>query len=184
MGAKGAPSGGDVVGLRHHRVMAAAPDSSTQSFVKIVGSDRAHLTTCGHLFGKEVVPAAGEQVCDLCQREIDGFGRTTFPDLDAALPAMGVSGTDWPAVKAALAGVAHDEVFMPYSRSYIALNRDGQGVAWVGKNYVDVAGGMRTELPGYASGPRGGPVTSEPRYGEVCGTCFMTKPVGGTHDCW
>jgi len=154
------------------------------SLWKTVGGGRAHLAQCGHLFGKDVVPADGEQVCDLCQREIDGFGRTGFEDLDAALPVMGVSSTDWPAVKAALATVEHDEVYLPYSRSYIALNRDGQGVAWVGKNYVDVLGGGRTELPGYASGPRGGTATAEPRYGEVCGSCFMTKPVGGTHDCW
>lgn len=169
--------------LRHHSAMTTMGEPQSTSLWKTVGGERAHLAQCGHLFGKDVVPAAGEQVCDLCQREIDGFGRTNVADIDAALSVMGVSSTDWPAVRAALASVVHDDVYLPFSRSYIALNRDGQGVAWVGKNYVDVVGRQRIELPGYASAPRGGAMTKEPRYGEVCDKCFMTKPVGGGHDC-
>jgi hypothetical protein len=164
--------------------MSSTDAEERPSLWKTGAGGRAHLAQCAHLVGKEVVLAAAEPVCDMCQHEIDGHGRERFSDLDAALPVMGVSGTDWPAVKAALASVDHDEVWLPYSRSYIALGRAGQAVAWVGKSYVDVAGQARVELPGYAGTARSGSTTKEPRYGAVCGSCRMATPVGRVHECW
>ena len=49
----------------------------------------------------------------------------------------------------ALRGVEHDEIWLPHSKSYIALGLEGRGVAWVGKGYVFVkATGAFVELPG------------------------------------
>lgn len=151
---------------------------------KTATGTRAHLAQCSHLVGKAVVAAGPEPVCDLSQAELEGRGRDYLPDVGAALQVMGVSGSDWSQVHALLASVTHDAVWLPYSRSYIALGHGGQGVAWVGKNYVDIAGQGRTELPGYAAAQRSAGVSQEPKYGPTCPRCFLATPVGGQHDCY
>ena len=159
-------------------------DTEPGTLWKTAAGGRAHLRRCSHLVDKDMVEAADEPVCDLSQAELEGRGREYFADLKAALPAMGVSGSDWTQVHELLSDVDHDELWLPYSRSYIALGKNGQAVAWVGKNYVDIAGRGRTELPGYAATPGGGGPTGDPKYGPTCPTCFTVMALSGKHDCW
>ncbi|WP_131801759.1 hypothetical protein [Klenkia soli] len=135
------------------------------------------------MVGKKIIPATDQPVCDSCQAERDGHGRDYQADLLTALPVMGVSVTDWPQVQSVLAPVDHDEVWLPYSRSYIALGRKGRAVAWVGKSYVDVAGEIRTELPGYTGVVKNGGSVKEPRRGDSCPTCHETKSLSGACAC-
>lgn len=158
----------------------AADDSSLW---RTATGGRAHLARCSHLVGKKIIPATDQPVCDSCQAELDGHGRDHQVDLRAALPVMGVSGTDWPQVQSLLSTVDHDEVWLPYSKSYIALGRGGKAVAWVGKNYVDIAGGGRTELPGYAAVQKSGGTSREVRYGLPCPKCGLTRSLSGACGC-
>ena len=158
-----------------------APDDS--SLWRTAAGGRAHLARCSHLLRKAVIPATDQPVCDSCQAELDGHGRDYQVDLTTALPAMGVSGSDWATVQALVGTVDHDLVWLPYSRSYIALGLGGRAVAWVGKNYVDIAGRGRTELPGYAAVQKSGGASREVRYGQLCPVCNVAKSLSGACDC-
>src|SRR4051794_5240551 len=163
--------------------MGASQVSSQVTLYKTATGQRRHIAQCPHIAGKEVMEASVEPICDLSQAELDGVGRQYFDDLAAALPILGASGTTWAEILRITAPVQHDAVWIPNSRSYIALGRDGLGVAWVGKTYVDIAGEPRIELPGYAPGSGGGTV-KDVRRGQICNSCFTEKPLSGVHHCW
>lgn len=91
----------------------------------------------------------GLELCDWCSKELSGPGRTYFNDLDAALAAFKAPLENRRLIKDALRGVEHDQIWMPYSSSYVALGIAGRGVAWTGK-YVVPDPGVSIELPGAA----------------------------------
>lgn len=67
--------------------------------------------------------------------------------------------------------VTCDEIWLPHSKSYVALGLDGRAVASFGKTYVWV-GGNRIDLPGYVAGRHAGR-GDQPAYGETCPRCFL-----------
>ncbi|MGY1753823.1 hypothetical protein [Blastococcus sp. SYSU D01042] len=130
---------------------------------------RLHIRNCPHLMGSEVMAAADTdgEICNWCDKEIRGEGRECFVDLDAALRAFGGPQGNWPLIREHLAGVHPDEVWIPFSRSYIALGLKGRAVAWVGKTYVQPPEGDYIELPGFRPGSGGG-VAAEDTWGDMC----------------
>jgi hypothetical protein len=155
-----------------------------QTLFATMTGGRKHLAQCPHVLGKNVVqipPDDPRDVCDFCQKELDGFGRTYFDDLDAALEAYKAPIGNRPLIKQALAHIAPDEIWMPYSDSYIALGREGRGVAWAHKTFVEPALGTFVELPGFSATAKDGssPDRSEV-WGDICPTTYLRHSVGGS----
>jgi hypothetical protein len=144
---------------------------------------RRHIRSCPHLIGKEVLLAADSdgEVCSWCDKELRGEGRQYFGSLDEALPALGGEQGNWPLIREHLRAVDPDEVWIPYSRSYIALGRNGRAVAWAGKTYVQPPEGHYIELPGFRPGSGGG-AKAEQVAGELCPKHNMEKARNGS--CW
>ena len=130
---------------------------------------RLHLRQCPHLLGKDVVEAteADGEICVHCSRELRGEGRRYFPSLADALPEFGAPRANWPLISEHLAGVEHDQVWIVFSGSYIALGREGRAVAWAGKTYVNPSAHEFVELPDYRAGGGGGSPVTAP-WGETC----------------
>jgi hypothetical protein len=62
-----------------------------------------------------------------------------------------------------------DAIHMPFSRSYVAVTANGQGVAWAGKTYVDYVDRDTVLLPGYhASTGTGNTPASSRGSGAIC----------------
>ena len=142
-----------------------------------------HLPSCPHIARfREVVPAtepeiATMSVCNWSQAEIDGFGRTYFDTVEEAMDAFQSSPEAREIVRAEIKDLAFDSVWIPYSRSYIALGRDGLAVGWILRTIIDLAGRV-IELPDYAPRSRSIAGDSE-RRGPVCSTCWMEMSVSG-----
>ena len=155
-------------------------------FATATGS-RKHLAQCPHLVGASTVRplAAGEvlALCDWCSKELNGFGRTPFDDLDAALAAFKAPLENRRLIKEALRDVAHDAIWMPYSGSYVALGLGGRGVAWTGKTYVVPAPGTSIELPGFVGSTHDGHSSREERWGATCPHCRQARSVTGACEC-
>jgi hypothetical protein len=153
--------------------------SSVQLFRTATG-DRRHLRACPHLLGKEVLEAseADGEICSWCDKELRGEGRQYFTALDDALRALGGPQANWPLIRDHLADVEPDAIWIPYSRSYVALGRGGRAVAWAGKTYVQPQDGSYVELPGFRPGSGGG-APAEPSYGETCPVHFVTRSLTG-----
>ena len=83
-------------------------------------------------------------------------------------------------VRELVAHVDADRIWIPYSRSYIALGKDGTRALYIGKTYVWIDGELTT-LPGYAPGGGGGTATAE-RATSVCPTCGLELPRTGICD--
>jgi hypothetical protein len=145
---------------------------------------RLHIAACPHIGGMIRLATDEERgamtVCTWCQAELDGVGRTYFDQLEEVMREFGTwSGTE-KLIKAALHGVDWDSIWVPNSRSYVALGHQGKGVAWFGKSYVVPARGEFVWLPEYQEG-HGGPRGNE-RTGEVCAKHFMARSVTGRCD--
>ena len=161
---------------------------TVQFFATATGA-RKHLAQCPHLVGASSAhplhPGVELELCDWCSKEIFGLGRTYFnTDLDAALAAFKAPLENRRLIKDALRGVEHDQIWMPYSSSYVALGLAGRGVAWTGKTYVVPAPGFSIELPGFVGGSgtatgRGGDLP----WGSTCGDCFTTRSRNGACGC-
>lgn len=146
---------------------------------------RRHIRHCPHLLGKEALPAPADDtrpICDFCQKEIDGVGRQPFTDLDLALDAFKAPVQSRPLIKQALAGVVWDELWIPYSGTYVALGREGRGVAWVLKSYVELADRTVIELPGYNPSERAGNNPLNDAWGALCPKTMLSHPLKGSCD--
>ncbi len=152
------------------------------------GGTRLHIAPCPHLVGSpDIVPAteadrASLEICFGCQKEIRGEGRTYHGSIAEALEDLGMLHQLRPQVSALLGGVEHDEVWVPFSRSYVALGRAGVAVAWAGRTYVDIRGAKRTEFEGYREGAGGGEPRGGQRFGETCPVHFVAKALNGKCD--
>jgi hypothetical protein len=155
--------------------------TSATPLYRTATGDRLHIRECPHLVGKEVFIASDREVCDICARELRGEGRTYYADLSEGLRALGGPQGNWPLIVEHLAAVEHDSVWIPYSRSYIALGRDGRAVAWAGKTYVEPALGESVELPGFRAGSGGGTAVEEV-WGPVCEVHRIERARNGS--CW
>lgn len=148
---------------------------------------RKHLAQCPHLVGATTSRPllAGEELelCDWCSKELSGHGRTYFDDLDAALAAFKAPLENRRLIKDALRGVEHDQIWMPYSSSYVALGLAGRGVAWTGKTYVVPEPGVSIELPGFIDAARSAGSAASDRWGGLCLRCFHQRSVTGACEC-
>ena len=163
----------------------ALPEPIGQQLVRTVGGQRLHIPVCPHLLRVPVVAATCEDletmsVCHWCRQELDGVGRTYFDTLDDAMRFFGTHAGTEKAIRDAVRFVKHDQIWVPHSKSYIALGLDGAGVAWIGKTYVETEG-LFVELPDYRPGSGGGAARSVfPT--PLCPTCFLELPVTGICD--
>jgi hypothetical protein len=140
---------------------------------------RRHIRKCPHLLDKDVVEATDDgPICSWCDKELRGEGREYFDSLDDALRALGGPQDNWPAIRRELAAIDADEVWIPFSRSYIALGRNKRAVAWAGKNYVEPSAGSYVELPGFRAGAGGGKAVVEV-WGERCEKHFIQRSRSG-----
>lgn len=149
--------------------------------------NRKHLAQCPHLVGATTIrPLATDenlQLCDWCSKELSGHGRTYFDDLDRALAAFKAPLENRRLIKDALRDVEHDQIWMPYSSSYVALGLGGRGVAWTGKTYVVPAPGFSIELPGFIDAARSAGSAANDRWGGLCVQCFHQRSVTGACEC-
>lgn len=154
-------------------------------FGRTATATRVHLSGCVHLVGKDWHAADqaeidGYPLCQWSRDQLEGVGRIhpdTFEDAIRvhATPAAAVR-----LIKEHLKFVTYDEIWLPYSKSYVALGLEGRAVASFGKSYVEV-GERRVDLPGYVAGRASGS-SHQPTYGETCPRCFMQMPLTGTCD--
>lgn len=146
---------------------------------------RVHGIDCPHLVGKEWHLASEAEVgahplCDWSEDQLSGHGRSHPETLEAAMREQGTPEAAKPLIKELLASVGYDEIWLPYSRSYVALGLNGRAGASFGKTYAWVDG-RRVDLPGHvASGHQGHRAT--PPYGEACPITFEAHPLTGECD--
>lgn len=155
-------------------------------FLATAGGSCKHLAQCPHLVGSTAAPVEPGRLlrlCDWCDKELTGFGRRRFPHLDAALDAFRVPAQNRALIKQHLSGVVHDEVYLPYSESYVALAWGGRGVAWSGKTYVVPEPGVSIELPGFVGGSRTPLGAPGERWGDTCPVCRETRALNGACSC-
>lgn len=130
-----------------------------------------HIASCPHV-GSVLREATKEErlsmeVCSWCRAELDGVGRTYCATLEAAMRIFGTHAGTERQIREALRFVAHDQIWLPHSRSYVALGLEGRAVAWFGKTYVAPDRDTFIELPDYAAGSGGG----SPRHDQLGDTC-------------
>jgi hypothetical protein len=162
------------------------PAPAEHPLYRTVGGARLHIAECPHIIGVDVQLATAADrlamaVCHWCRQELDGVGRTYFDTLEDAMRDFGTHAGTEPLIRDALRFVDWDQIWVPYSRSYIALGREGLGVAWVGKTYVELQGGTFVELPDYVAGSGGGAERHD-RVGHECPKCHLTMPLTGRCD--
>lgn len=166
--------------------MTSQPAQAPVQLFHTATGERLHIPPCPHVHGVQLFPAyptttGSRQVCTWCQAEIDGVGRTYYDSLDDAMRAFGSFAETRDRIRRETANVPHDAIWIPNSRSYIALGEGGPAVCWIGKTYVMHVRGDFVELPGYVAGAGGGTETAL-REGNVCPTCFTVMPITGRCD--
>jgi len=156
-----------------------------ETLVRTETGAKLHIAACPHI-GSEIREATAAErlamdVCGWCRAELDGVGRTYCNSLEDAMRLFGThSGTER-AIKDALRFVVHDQIWLPNSRSYVALGHEGRGVAWFGKTYVVPRMGEFVELPGFRESGGGGTPLDE-QVGETCPVHFLTMSLTGVCD--
>lgn len=151
------------------------------------GGGRLHIRPCPHIHGVDVIAAtaadAAEQpVCSWCAAELAGEGRSYHESVEEALADMGAPQHATPELARLLRLVDFDGVFVPFSRSYVAVTSDGKSIAWAGKTYVDYRDRPLVTLPDYAPGGGGGPALAQ-AWGSRCPECFTTRWRNGACGC-
>ena len=106
-------------------------------------------------------------------------GRTYFEDLDTAMRSYGVPVAAQRIVRETLGAIVYDELWVPASRCYIAVRRNGTAVAWVHKTKIGIPGRPKVELPGYAVRTRAAGSTKNGRHGEICRRHFLAMSMAG-----
>lgn len=144
-----------------------------------------HLVECPHLVQKQWHPATEQDlatlpVCSWSRDQLVGHGRSHPLTLEEAIREHGTPEAAVRPIKEALRFVTFDEIWLPYSRSYVALGLDGRAVASFGKSYVQV-GDQRVDLPDHVAARRAGHTTA-PARGELCPRCFIQMPLTGICD--
>jgi hypothetical protein len=159
--------------------------AETETLYRTAQGQRVHLRGCPHIAGLEVIPVkAGDTsvpVCRWTRAELDGVGRIPQKTLDGALREFGASPEVRPKLIKLLKGLKWDSVYLPQSRSFVALALENHPVAWAGKTYVQI-GEEFVPLPEYQAGVGGGAFVSE-LWGEPCPECFMQRSMNGTCSC-
>ena len=147
---------------------------------------RKHLAQCPYVVGAITRPVRDDEhlpVCDWCARELSGHGRRYYDDLGLAIEAFRAPLENRRLIRDELRHVEHDAIWIPYSGSYVALGRQGRGVAWTGKTYVVPRAGVSIALHGYSDSSRGARSRAEQRPGVVCPSCWTVRSVSGVCGC-
>lgn len=159
--------------------------TKTAELFRTATGQRLHLRECPHVLGVDLLPAgdSGLDVCTWCDAELNEVGRTYHDTIEQALLDMGAAQHVVPELARHLRGVDHDKVFVPFSRSYVAVALDGRTVAVAGCTYVDFLDGNRVLLPGYLPGQRTGGHEVRDVWGAVCSDCRETRALNGACAC-
>ena len=157
----------------------------TETLYRTTAGQRIHLRGCPHIAGQDVEAVTpGDSsipVCRWTRAELDGVGRIPQKTIDGALREFGASPEVRPRLIKLLKGLKWDSVYLPQSRSFVALALEGHPVAWAGKTYVQI-GEEFVPLEEYQAGVGGGAFVSE-LWGEPCPECFMQRSMNGTCTC-
>lgn len=155
-----------------------------------------HTAECPHL-GVEalaaLVPASEAQlanlpVCSSCRDILDGGRRQWFPSFDAALEALPVPLENRTRMREVAAGLTYERIWIPASRSYIAVAGEpgSAAVAYFNKGAIHVhrpdGGYDRETLSTYTagSGAEGARTGTSPL--RLCPTCHTQLPMTGVCD--
>jgi hypothetical protein len=143
---------------------------------------KLHLIECPHVHGAELFEAAAgtHEICTWCLAELSGEGRTYHASIEDALRDMGAPEVSIPELARHLRPVAHDSVYVPFSRAYVALALDGLGVAWAGQTYVAFRDAPTVLLPDYVAAQVGAALGLRDVWGETCEVHFIKRSVDGT----
>ena len=159
--------------------------TTTPTLFRTTDGQRTHLRGCPHIAGRDVTAVAPDDtstpVCRWSRAELDGVGRIPQRTLDGALREFGAGAELRPRLLKLLKGTKWDSLHLPQSRSFVALVKDGETVAWAGKAYVQL-GDEFVPLPEFQAGVGGGAFVSE-LWGEPCPECFMQRSMNGTCTC-
>lgn len=157
----------------------------SETLYRTTDGQRIHLRGCPHIAGQDVEAVTpGDSsipVCRWTRAELDGVGRIPQKTIDGALREFGASPEVRPRLIKLLKGLKWDSVYLPQSRSFVALALEGHPVAWAGKTYVQI-GEEFVPLDEYQAGVGGGAFVSE-LWGEPCPECFMQRSMNGTCTC-
>jgi len=149
-----------------------------------------HLVECPHLVGKRWHDATDHDlatlpVCAWSRDQLEGHGRLHPATLEDAMREHGTPAGAVRLIKQALKFVTYDDIWLPYSRSYVALGVRGRAVASFGKSYVEI-GDRRIDLgPGVSRLAGARTSTSgraQPAYGDDCPIHHVAMSLAGTCD--
>lgn len=158
---------------------------TTTALYSTANGQRLHIAECPYILGAEVFPEVVDdtrEVCTWCQAELNDEGRTYHDSIEDALRDMAVAGANFAELTRLLRSVEHDTIYVPFSRSYVAVALDGRPAAVAGKTYVWFPDG-KVELPDFVSA--GGDKIGGDRsgvWGETCPHSGLKHPVNGACD--
>jgi hypothetical protein len=128
------------------------------------------------------------KICKTCVEALAGSGPDDFDSFDAALEALPIALAQRPAMREIAEGLDKTRIWIPSSRSYVAVS-PGPGhevTAYFNKGFVDVqqdgggykrvlmAGFSGTQTSSFAHAPDAAPAS--------CPSCYMQLPATGRCD--
>ncbi|MCP2262815.1 hypothetical protein ACFQHV_00325 [Promicromonospora thailandica] len=128
-------------------------------------------------------------VCKECLVSLAGPGRGDFDSFDAALEALPVPAAHRPAMRVIAEGLDTTRVWIPSSRSYVAVSAGPghEASAYFNKGFVDVQqpdGGYERVLMAGFSGKQTSSFAHAPDAAPAsCPSCYMQLPATGRCDC-
>ena len=159
------------------------------------GRGKLHIRGCSHLADtSDLVEAddrdrAAMDLCNECDKEIHGVGRTEYASLDAAFEALQFPVENRPLMWEIAGPVDFTKVWAPQSQSYVGVGHlDGRpAAAYFNRGFVDVrldeGGYQRHEMPTFARAAGGAArACAAERPAVMCPTCFMQLPANGVCD--
>lgn len=157
-------------------------DDMTPQLFRTATGRKLHLQECPHVLGAELIAAdAGtHEICTWCLAEVSGVGRTIHTSIDEALRDLGAPEVSLRELAGHLRGVEHDLIYVPFSRAYVAVAKNGLGMAWAGKTYVAFRGHATVFLSDYVGAARGAGAAARDSWGGICDRHFVQRSVDGT----
>jgi hypothetical protein len=151
---------------------------------KTANGGRLHIAECPYILGAEVFLASPADldalpVCSWCDAELNDEGRTYHDTIEDALRDMGAPEVSIPQLRSLLAGRPHDTIYVPFSRSYVAVAFEGRPTAVAGKTYVWFGHGDKVELPGYVESHSSTWRKRSQVWGALCPITYLRHPVNG-----
>jgi hypothetical protein len=184
-------------GTRHNRAVQHGEDQADEICV-VPGWEILHTRECPHLSAESLAaltPATRDQIdaypmCKSCRAMIDGSRRQRFTSFEAAMEDFQAPLENRPLMRKVAASLEFAEIWIPASRSYIAVaeRRGATAAAYFASGYIDVRkpeGGYDTVvLP--VNSLRVGGSSADRRLDlaerATCPTCHMQLPTSGRCD--